>query len=141
MKNKEVLDFVKAHPECVLATSSLDGKPEAATVLFAVDDDFTFYFGTAEKYRKYSNLLKNKKVAIVVGVNGKDPRSVQADGEIEMIEKESEIAKTKEFFAEQNPAMKPFLSWPLKFFKVKPFWLRWLDETKGSAENYQQIIP
>lgn len=137
---EEVLEFLKAHPECVLATSSPDGKPEAATVLFAVDDEATFYFGTSEKYRKYQNLLVNKKVAIVVGVSGKDPKSAQAEGEVEMIEGEAEITKTKEFFAERNPAMKPFLNWPLKFFKVKPLWLRWLDETKGSAENYKQII-
>lgn len=137
---KEVLEFLRNHPECVLATVSPDGKPEAATVLFAVDDDLTFYFGTSDKYRKYQNLSKNKNVAVVVGVNQKDPRSAQVEGTMDPILEEAEIAKTKEFFAEQNPAMKPFLNWPLKFFKLKPTWLRFLDETKGEAENFQQII-
>lgn len=137
----EVLQFLKSHPECVLATVSPEGKPEAATVLFAVDDDFTFYFGTSDKYRKYHNLLTNKQAAVVVGVEMKEPKSAQIEGVTEPIEGEAEIAKVKVFFAEANPAMKPFLNWPLKFFRLKPVWLRFLDETKGGAENFQQIIP
>lgn len=137
----EVLQFLKAHPECVLATVSPDGEPEAATVLFAVDDDFTFYFGTSDKYRKYHNLQRNKQAAVVVGVQMKEPKSAQVEGMMEPIEGEAEIAKVKVFFAEANPAMKPFLAWPLKFFCLKPVWLRFLDETKGVAENFQQIIP
>ena len=138
---EEVLQFLKGRPECVLATLSPDGKPEAATVLFAVDDEFTFYFGTSEKYRKYQNLLKNRQAAIVVGVMASDPRSAQIEGEMEPITEEADVVKTKEFFTERNPAMKPFLNWPLKFFRLKPTWLRFLDETKGGAENFQQIIP
>lgn len=76
----EVLQFLKSHPECVLATVSPEGKPEAATVLFAVDDDFTFYFGTSDKYRKYHNLLNNKQAAVVIGVEMQEPKSVQRAG-------------------------------------------------------------
>lgn len=65
---------------------------------------------------------------------------MQVEGAMEPIEGEAEIAKIKVFFAERNPAMKPFLAWPLKFFRLKPVWLRFLDETKGGAENFQQII-
>ncbi|MDO8585292.1 MAG: pyridoxamine 5'-phosphate oxidase family protein [bacterium] len=137
----EVLKFLRAHPECVLATVSPEGKPEAATVLFAVDDDFVFYFGTFEKYRKYQNLAKNKQAAIVVGATVKEPKSAQIEGVMEPIEHEADITKTKIFFAEQNPAMKPFFASPLKFFKLHPAWLRFLDETKSEAENFQQIIP
>ena len=139
--NNEVLEFIRSNPECVLATSSPDGQPEAATVLFAVSDDFTFYFGTMKNYRKFGNLLKNKKVAVVVGVRGSNPRTVQAEGEVEILENEDDIDAAKKIFEEKNPAMKSFMSLSLVYLRLKPRWLRYQDETKGGADNFKQIIP
>lgn len=138
---KDALEFIKSHPECVLATVSAEGKPEAATLLFAMDDDFTFYFGTDKKYRKYQNILKNKNAAVVVGVSSKEPKSAQIEGEIEILKSAPDITKARKIFEERNPAMKPFLDLPLVFLRLKPKWLRFLDETKGGVDNFEQIIP
>lgn len=136
---QEALEFIKSHKECVLATASSEGKPEAATVLFAIEDDFTMYFGTDKKYRKYKNLAENKNVAVVVGVAVEEPMSAQIEGQMEFLDDTAEIEKTKEIFKEKNPAMVPFFKFPLVFMRLKPTWLRFLDETK-SQEPFQ-IIP
>ncbi len=137
---EDVLKFIREHAECVLATTHENGRPEAATVLFAVDDDFTFYFGTKKEYRKYSNLLKNSAVAAVVGINGKDPRTAQIEGEMELLSDPADIEKAKGVLR-TNPAMVPFLDLPLAYMRLKPSWLRFLDETKGDIDAFQQIIP
>ena len=137
---EEVLKFIRDHQECVLATIAPSGQPEAATVLFAVDDNFTFYFGTKKEYRKYKNLLENGNVAVVVGTSGKDPRTAQIEGKVEMLNDEHGITAAKEVL-KQNPAMVPFLSLPLVYLQLKPTWLRYLDETKGEIDNFQQVLP
>ena len=137
---QDALDFIKKHAECVLASVSPDGVPEAATVLFAAEDDFTLYFGTEKKYRKYANLLANNKAAVVVGVNAKEPKTVQVQGEMEFFGGPEDIEYAKKLFTERNPAMVPFFKYDLVFMRLKPTWLRYLDETKGGSENFEQII-
>lgn len=136
----EVLKFMRAHPACVLATTASGGQPEAATVLFAVDDDFSLYFGTDRQYRKYANLLANRKAAVVVGTSPEDPREVQIEGEIEILESSGDAEGVKKIFESKNPAMVPFLKLPLVFMRLRPVWMRFLDETKGGINNFQQII-
>lgn len=136
---EEALQFIKSHAECVLATASPEGQPEAAVVLFSVDNDFKFYFGTRKEYRKYGNLLKNNKTAVVVGTSGKDPRTVQIEGVMEILENPEDIEKARQILR-QNLAMIPFLEMPLVLMRLNPTWARYLDGTKG-PENFQQIIP
>lgn len=137
---ENTLKFIREHPECVLATVDRDGRPEAATVLFAIDDSFCFYFGTKKEYRKYRNLTNNDNAAVVVGVNGKDPRTVQAEGKIKILTESADIEKAKETLR-TNPAMVPFLELPLVYMQLVPSWLRYLDETKGDIDAFEQIIP
>jgi general stress protein 26 len=58
-----------------LATATKTGKPEVATVEFCPTGkkDFSFYFNTFTRYRKYANLKKNKSAAFVV--TDKQPQS------------------------------------------------------------------
>lgn len=138
---EEALEFLKAHAECVLATASRAGTPEAATVLFAADDAFNLFFGTQQSYRKYNNLLENKRAAVVVGTSGKDPRTLQIEGAVRILREPVEIENAKGLFRQRNPAMMPFLGLPLVFLCLTPDWIRFLDETKGGTDNFVQIIP
>ena len=71
--NKEIskqgaLKFLKEKQLAVVSTVSAEGKPESATVLYFIDDDFNFYFITRRNTRKFGNLQStNNNVAIVVG--------------------------------------------------------------------------
>lgn len=51
---------------CTLATASPDGRPEAATVRFVADDALDVYVTTQSNYRKYRNVARNERVALVV---------------------------------------------------------------------------
>ena len=76
----------------------------------------------------------------VVGVSGKDPRTVQAEGRITLLESAADVEKAKEIL-KTNSAMVPFLELPLVYMRLTPSWLRYLDETKGDIDAFQQIIP
>lgn len=78
---KKARDFLKRHSVGVLSTASPDGEPWGATIHYAVDDEFRFYFMTRAQTRKYRNLKDNPRAALTVT----DPESqttVQASGKI-----------------------------------------------------------
>ena len=53
------IKFLKDHKSAVVATASRSGEPEAATLFYAIDNDFTFNFITDKESRKYKNLKEN----------------------------------------------------------------------------------
>ena len=65
---------------CTLATASASGKPEAATIEFAIDKDNNFYFETFPFYRKYNNLNANPRASIVIT---NESSTAQIDGTVE----------------------------------------------------------
>lgn len=62
-----VSSFFHSHPLAYLATLSEMHTPETASVYVYMEPDFTCYFFTKEKTRKYLNILRNPKVALSVG--------------------------------------------------------------------------
>lgn len=80
---KEALDFLKNNNTCVIATTSKDS-PFASTVYYIVDDSFTFYFATQMNTKKYMNLERNGKVAMVIGTGPKHI-SVNVRGKAELV--------------------------------------------------------
>lgn len=108
----------------VLATSSLDGKPQAATVLFAHKDGL-FYFYTFNDSRKYHNLSMNSKVSIVLHV---DDAYAQIDGVAQELGGE-EVMTAKNLIIEKKGSTSGFDEDPRsRYFKIKPTWIRTLKE-------------
>src|SRR3989338_6556310 len=101
---KQILEKIKMHNVCVLATCLKD-KTEAAAMNFVVDDNFIFYLQTSRLYRKYRNLVKNKNVSLVIGF--KMP-CVQIDGIAEFLKPE-EIEIIKPFMIEKLPDSEGFI--------------------------------
>jgi uncharacterized pyridoxamine 5'-phosphate oxidase family protein len=88
--SQSTLDFLK-HPDnltAVIATC-VDGQPHAATVYYAIKDDFTVYFLTAADTQKYQNLLTNQHAAMVVGF-GPSHITLQGSGNTTLLEKGSD---------------------------------------------------
>ena len=82
--------FLKQETLCVLATASKAGKPEAATIEFAVDEDENIYFSTQSSYRKYKNIKENPYGFIVIT---KPPHTLQIQGGVRILQgKEAESA-------------------------------------------------
>ena len=132
---EDVLKFLKSKDLCVLATVDKGGKPIAATMAYAVDDEIVFYLETSNKSRKCKNLLTNQKAAVVIGVANELP-TVQVDGEITIFEGEDAI-NARTFIVEQHPELKDYFLGPDKnpeevYFSVKPTRVCYSDFTKGA---------
>ncbi|QQG50032.1 MAG: pyridoxamine 5'-phosphate oxidase family protein [Candidatus Berkelbacteria bacterium] len=125
MKTKiEILEFIKRHQVCVLATSSKTGKPEAAAIEFAETDNFELIFDTFSTYRKYPNLKANPNVAVVIGW---EDATVQYEGVATEVDGE-EMEELKNIFVKKNPGASKFFDIPeTRYFKVTPEWLRYRD--------------
>ena len=76
---------------CTLATSSLDGKPEAAMMMFASDTNGSLVFYAFSNARKYKNIIDNPQASVVIY---NFPDYLQMDGIIsELSGDEAHLAK------------------------------------------------
>ncbi len=124
-KKQVALDFIKKHLIGVLATTSLENKPEAAVIEFGETDEFELVFDTSTTYRKYNNLKHNPNVAFVVG--GQENIGIQLEGiAVELSEEES--GKYKQAYFNKNPDAKKWEQFPdTRWFKITPRWLCYRD--------------
>jgi nitroimidazol reductase NimA-like FMN-containing flavoprotein (pyridoxamine 5'-phosphate oxidase superfamily) len=141
-----VFSFLREHDLAVIATSSKDGRPEAATVGYLVDPDLNFLFLTRRESRKVGNLNENPKVALVIGTS-KGVNTVQVEGEAKI------FYDSDKGFAENVTKItniEPVYYGPLlkmggtefAIIKVIPTWLRWLDVNELTGkEEFFQLIP
>ena len=148
-KTKELaLKFLKDHKTAVVATASRVGEPEAATVFYAIDDDFTFNFVTDNKSRKFKNLKENPHVAVVIGT-GPDVMTIQCGGHIQIVDYSKDLNRAESIIrkvvANSNlygsPPALPVLLNPnveLGVFTFKPDWMVLLNlEIQKNGTDYQ----
>ncbi len=142
---QKALEFLKRNILAVVSTVTSDGKPNAATVLYHVDDDLNFYFVTRKSSRKFENLAANNNVAIVVGVGG-EPRTIQMEGQAQ--QSEGVLAKFMENLGKLGDLEKlyfgPFLHIPgldFTIFRVRIDWLRIVDVGEElKMEEYFRVV-
>ena len=80
-KKQEILEFLRAHRLAVQATASIEGRPQAAVVGYAITDNFEIVFDTLASTRKALNLRANPRLAFVIGgLKTADERTVQYEG-------------------------------------------------------------
>ena len=156
-KTKELaLKFLKDHKTAVVATASRSGEPEAATLFYAIDDDFIFNFITDSKGRKFKNLKENPHVAIVIGT-GPDVVTIQCGGHAEMIDYLKDTDRAEKVIRKVhensklhvNPPALPVLVNPgvqLGVFIVKPEWMVMLNleyekDPEGFKREYYKVLP
>lgn len=80
---EDALRFLRDSSTAVIATC-LDGRPNASTIYFAIDDDFNFYYITKQNSRKNIDTAFNPLVALVVGT-GPKKITIQARGNAEVL--------------------------------------------------------
>jgi len=106
---------------CTLATASLNGKPEAATIHYCVDKDYNIYFNSFPHYRKYQNIRSNPQASIVITQN---LNTIQMDGDVtELTGSSTKFAK--QLLLKKFPEDAKYLSDSTGlFFKFNPAWIR-----------------
>ena len=117
---QEILNRLFQVRTCVLATSTLAGKPQTAYMYFVSDDKNNLYFKTFNDNRKYKNIKPNPKASVVIY---EKPDYVQMDGLIEeVLGSEAEIAKRK--LISKYGEDQEYQDKRLRFLMFKPTWIR-----------------
>lgn len=122
-----ILDFLKKHSLCVLATTDSSGKPEAAIIQFLETNAFELIFETLRTNRKVKNLLKNHNVAVVFGGDGN--KTVQYEGTAKRLSAE-EFSRWEDAYLSKYPKSGKWIRSPdITYFKIEPKWIRYYDSS------------
>jgi pyridoxine/pyridoxamine 5'-phosphate oxidase len=131
MSPEEMLDFVRAHPLAVVATVAEDGSPEAALMGIAMTADARVVFDTVKGSRKYANLRREKRVALVVGWESEITVQLEGIAE-EPVGFDLEGCKAAYFGA--YPEGREREAWPeIVYIAVRLTWMRFSDYSPGGA--------
>lgn len=122
---EELLRLTRKRCYAALATSTPDGRPEAAPLRYAVTDDFSLVMGTLRTSRKYANLRHNPRVAVVMW---EDELSIQVEGTFDEptgVDQE----RLRRFFAAEFPREARLRAGRPQhvFFRITPTWARYSD--------------
>lgn len=133
ISKKQILEFLKSVAIMSIAAVGEHG-PVSSVVVFAVDNDLSFYFLTKRETYKAKALLKNPKISLCVWEHRK--MLVQASGSVIEVESGDEFNKIHEQIDKASHVIKNFW-WPILninkgeyvIFKIHPEWIRALDLT------------
>ena len=118
--NQIVLDFLNGHRKALLAVVSPDHRPKVSLMLYAIDENFHFYFGTRQAFKKYAWMQENAQVSLAVAEEALDPlRVVEVQGVVH------------------------FIAPDFVMFRVEPEHVRWLDATSGelTMTDVELVLP
>ena len=138
MTDKQIIyEFLSQNKYMSLATTSLDGKPEVATVEYLVDGD-QLIINTFIYYRKYQNLVDNPQIACVITVD--DEKTLQFDARAELLEGEA-AAQARQKLMEFDPGFADFFDDDeTRFFRITPTWLRLRDYTQQPLKTTEYKV-
>lgn len=134
-RRARILKFAQNQELIVLSTVSADGTPESATVECTVTDSLEIIFQTFRQYRKYKNLLFQRRISAVFG--WRDAVTVQYEGEAEELRGEL-LSYYRELYLRKIPSAKRFAEMEgATLFRVRPIWSRYTDISKEPSEVYE----
>lgn len=123
---QKIYEFIKTHDLAVLSTVTSDVLPQSAVVGFAENENLELFFGTSSEARKYTNLKKNPRVAIVIGWD--QGKTVQYEGEALELQDEKVRQEAINMYLSKTPSAAKFLSDSKEaIFKVVPKWIKYTD--------------
>lgn len=135
MDRDALVQFARARGLAVLATTSADGRPQAAVVGIAVTDDGDIVFDTIRTSRKFANLSRQPRVALVIGFDWADEQTIQLEGTAAEIPPDSPAVAA---YHRQFPTGRERAAWPgIVYVRIRPDWGRYSDyrpETFGTDE-------
>jgi len=134
MDRDALVQFVRARGLAVLSTVGPGGSPQAAVIGVAATDGGDLVFDTVKTSRKFANLTADPRVALVVGFDWADERTVQLEGTAAEVGREDPAVAA---YYEQFPAGRERAAWPdIAYVRVRLTWGRYSDfrpESFGSA--------
>jgi PPOX class probable F420-dependent enzyme len=135
MDKDALVQFIRARGLAVLATTSVEGRPQAAVIGVAATDEGGIVFDTTRGSRKFVNLTRQPRVALAIGCDWADERTVQLEGTATEIPPDAAAA---EAYYLQFPDGRKRARWPdIVHVLVQPDWGRFSDyrpETFGTED-------
>ena len=124
MTRSQLVSLLRAHRLAVEATSHASGGPQAAVVGIAVTDDCEIIFDTVTTSRKYENLRRDPRCAIVVW-HGE--QTVQVEG-VADFPVGDELERVRACYFAAFPDGRERMQWPdIAYVRVRPQWARASD--------------
>ncbi len=142
MNRADLLTFMRTQRWAVLSSVSPDGEPQAALVGIVTTNRLEIFFDTTDTTRKFTNLVLNPRVAIVVGgwTDG-DERTVQYEGVADVPSGE-DMEELKLLYLSVFPDGREREKLPsIAYFRVTPEWLRYSDFRKSPPEIQEFQFP
>jgi hypothetical protein len=125
MKREQLVAFIREQRLAVEASITASGAPQAAVVAIAVSDRLELVFDTVKSSRKYQNLVRDPRVALVVGWDREI--TAQIEGIADFPEAD-ELERVREVYFARHPDGRDRLTWPgLVHVRVRPTWIRYSD--------------
>lgn len=134
-------EFMRANPLVTAATLSQDGAPQAALLGVAVSDRLELVFDTVDNSRKFGNVLRDGRIAVVFGAAGgyvsgsHDERTVQYQGVADVPSGDELKRVQEEIYFKQFPDGRERLKWAhITYVRVRPTWIRYSDYNANPPE-------
>lgn len=141
MMRAKLVEFMRGHPLVTVATISADGAPQAALLGVATSDQLELVFDTVDNSRKFGNILRDERIAVVFGAAGgyvsgsHDERTVQYQGVADVPSVEELKRVQEEIYFKQFPDGRERLKWAhITYVRVRPTWIRYTDYNSNPPE-------
>ncbi|MBN1570893.1 MAG: pyridoxamine 5'-phosphate oxidase family protein [Acidobacteria bacterium] len=113
----DLMKLFRAQPLAVLSTQQ-EGQPYASLVAFASSDDLTrLYFATIRSTRKFANIMKDSRVAMLIDNRSNNPADFQQATTVTATGRTVEVAPGErsgvlELYLAKHPDLKNFVNSP-----------------------------
>jgi pyridoxine/pyridoxamine 5'-phosphate oxidase len=141
ISRNELVQFLRSCPLVTAATVSPDGAPQAAILGVAVSDELELVFDTVDTSRKFRNVQRDGRIAVVFGAAGgyksgsHDERTVQYEGIADVPNGEELKRVREEIYFKQFPDGRERMKWPhITYVRVRPVWMRYSNYNVGPPE-------
>lgn len=125
LTREEIYQFILKQKLAVISSTGPDGEPQSALVGIAVSPDLEIIFDTVKSSRKYPNLKRDNRIAVVVG--WEDETTVQYEG-LAIEPRDDELVRAKEIYFAGWPSCIEHQQWPdIAYFLIQPKWVRYSD--------------
>ncbi|MCC7147085.1 MAG: pyridoxamine 5'-phosphate oxidase family protein [Phycisphaeraceae bacterium] len=123
-----------------LATADKAGRPHAANLQFAADEEFNLYFVSAPDSLHSVNLATRREVALTIyDHQDQEPagiRGLQMTGICQPLRigaekgRADQLYREKFAFLKDHPELEAVLG-RMTMYRIQPMWIRWIDNRRG----------
>lgn len=138
MTTEELVAFVRSRGLGVVATCAADGAPEAALVGITATDRGELVFDTSATSRKYDNLRRSPRVAVVIGWD--DEVTLQCEGDADTPAGDDGDRCRQAYFAQYPDGVERARDPDIVHVRVRPAWLRYCDYRPGSFTVTEETL-